>query len=381
MFKSHPVVKKCIPENAIPDDCIGVRGKIYPICNIKHPGGSTFIEMCAGCDATPLYESHHLNIRVANNLLDTLSHTGTYTPSKTYNYGSYSELRRRALNLLPTRASRTMDTSTRCVQTAVVCLTIVAHIRVLNSATIFNCVLSACLNTVCGGFGHNFLHRLEMGAILLDWNGLSCYEWLHEHVHSHHMYVNTRHDHDALSMEPFLYWLERRGKGILGPRTKHLVYAVAEVVVALQGNLGHRMRWSQLYNPRLPLWLRIAPFLFLLRVFSHVIVQGWVKGGITLFFVMSMASFYFATIAHMSHAVPNGIEYDSFLDSQLGNTVDVKVETRFAYLLLFLDRQRLHHLFPSVDHTRLFTLKKIAPSHSKSIRFLNKRVNKVLDTN
>ena len=64
----------------------------------------------------------------------------------------------------------------------------------------------------------------------------------------------------------------------------------------------------------------------------------------TLFFVMSMASFYFATIAHMSHAVPNGIEYDSFLDSQLGNTVDVKVETRFAYLLLFLDRQRLHHL-------------------------------------
>ena len=55
-----------------------------------------------------------------------------------------------------------------------------------------------------------------------------------------------------------------------------------------------------------------------------------------------------------------------------------KVDRRLSYIVLFLDRQRLHHLFPSVDHTRLTLLNGIVPHETNTILTLNDRVNRVL---
>ena len=96
------------------------------------------------------------------------------------------------------------------------------------------CLLSAAANTILGGYGHNAVHRMEPAAALLDWNGLSAYEWIHEHVHSHHMYVNTAHDHDAHSMAPFLHWTPSSSPSLLAARGKHAIYLISELAVALR---------------------------------------------------------------------------------------------------------------------------------------------------
>jgi len=251
------------------------------------------------------------------------------------------------------------------------------------------CVASATLNTLAGGLGHNALHGLRPASVLLDWNGLSCYEWLHEHVHSHHMYVNTWRDHDAVAMEPFLNWIAgARRPSLLGSRGKHALYAVGEIVVATQGTIGHRLRWRTLADPVYPWWLRLAPLLFVARAASHMAVQGLLRGGATMLLCMALASYAFSALAHLNHAAPparglgtadadaaalddadasfdadnaskaspDGTMVD-FVDQQLGNTADILAPAWARPWLLFLDRQTLHHLFPAVDHSRLLQLR------------------------
>ena len=67
MFRKHPIVKKAINEinTNIPNNCVGIKGIIYNISNFNHPGGNTFIEINKGCDITTLFETHHINHKLA----------------------------------------------------------------------------------------------------------------------------------------------------------------------------------------------------------------------------------------------------------------------------------------------------------------------------
>ena len=74
----------------------------------------------------------------------------------------------------------------------------------------------------------------------MDFNGLSTPEWLLEHISSHHMYTNTKHDHDAISMMPFLNWIPTKDKSLFSSRGKHIIYLLAEIIVPIQGLLIHK---------------------------------------------------------------------------------------------------------------------------------------------
>ena len=125
------------------------------------------------------------------------------------------------------------------------------------------CLLSSLVNSILGGYGHNGVHKLLYSSLLLDWNGLSSLEWLLEHVHSHHMYTNTIYDHDAISMKPFLNWIPSNTDSVFSVYGKHLIFLIAELVVSIQGNFIHKFRWSILFNNKYPIWLRLAPFVFI----------------------------------------------------------------------------------------------------------------------
>lgn len=62
-----------------------------------------------------------------------------------------------------------------------------------------------------------------------------------------------------------------------------------------------------------------------------------------------------------------------FLRHQLANTNDINSFFK-GPLILFLDRQTIHHLFPSIDHTRVFSV------NGKAITELNKKLNNVFKT-
>jgi hypothetical protein len=231
-----------------------------------------------------------------------------------------------------------------------------AHVAV-SRCTVFTlrwlvaCTASSFCNSLIGGYGHNGLHILSPSALGLDWNGLSSYEWLHEHIHSHHMYTNTVNDHDAISMLPFLAWIPGTTPGVLARHGKHLIYAISEIAVAINGNFVHMTRW-RLTDTRLPLWMRLGPALFIARCATYFWCQG-ARGAFTLLLTLTMAGYYFTYLAHLTH-VYGGDRRPNFLLHQLANTKDIDSHhDDVGVLVMFLDRQTLHHLLPPVDHTRL----------------------------
>ena len=359
-YRSLPVVKKALDPvcASIPDNTIGIHGKLYDITNFDHPGGASFVRLALGTDATALFETHHLDSQRAMSALKTLAIVGSYTPTVKYDYSDYAGIREIAHAIFPTRESRRMQPKWRRWLYATVTFTFGLHVLSLFMTVgtlkwMCVCVCAAYMNTVCGGYGHNALHRLEFSALLLDWNGLSCYEWMFEHIQSHHMYVNTDNDHDSISMEPFIQWIPHRRHNwfsVYAPYAKHILYAIAEIVVSIQGNFIHRTRWKALSNSQLPVWLRLAPFLFVARIGSYFLAQG-VAGLATALTTLCVAGYFFAYLAHLNHAF-DANEHPNFLRHQLKNTKDIGTIVKGS-ALLFLDRQTLHHSFPTIDHTQL----------------------------
>ena len=357
----HPVVRRALTplvrEGGIPKGCVGVHGKVYSVRDLlPHPGGDAFLHATEGTDVTALFETHHLNMERAMNALQTAPVRGTYEQEHAFQFDAYRRVRERMFAMYPTRRSRRMGAAWKVGMYACFLACGCMHAYVLSSFShpswgwASTCVACGVVNTMAGGYGHNGLHVLHPSSLALDWNGLSTFEWLLEHVSSHHVYVNTPFDHDAISMEPFVNWLpDRPVPAWFGKVGEHLIFAVAEVAVAVQGNFVHRTRWRVLVDPRFPAWVRFAPFLFALRVASCILVQGWWFGTCTCVLTLIAAGYLFSLLAHCNHRY-GGDKRPDFAAHQMANTVDLLPLGPFV---MFLDRQRLHHLFPCIDHTRL----------------------------
>ena len=102
----------------------------------------------------------------------------------------------------------------------------------------------------------------------------------------------------------------------------------------------------------LPVWIQAAPLLFVFRYATHLLSQGVLEGTITFAVSLSIASLYFSYLAHLNHALDPHPTRD-FMCHQLGATGDIQPMRMFNDLLLGLDRQTLHHLFPAVAHPLL----------------------------
>ncbi len=353
-YECHPIMKKAMDDlNVhIPNRCIGIHGKLYDVQHFQknHPGGIEWILTCKGTDATALFENMHLNSKLAKFQLEKIPCIGTYTPRLTWDFEGYRQIKSDMLTIFPTRSSR-KHTSFRfqcwCI------LAFSAHLYLLSCQTIdkvwyISLIFSAICNSIIGGFGHNYIHFLDKKSMALDWNGLSSFEWILEHVISHHCHTNLKHDHDSISMLPFVNWNKKTWTNLL----IFPLFFIGELVVALQGYLGHRCRWYPFLRKAYSLWIRFSPFVFLIRITSHFLFQSPIVGLSSILLTLMIASFYFSYLAHLNHAFEASQTYN-FLDHQLGSTGDLKSLPILNDLLLGLDRQTLHHLFPTIDHSLL----------------------------
>lgn len=399
MFYKHPIINKAfkIFNEKIPSNCVGIHGNLYEINNFDHPGGNTFIEINKGCDITVLFETHHINYNLAYNSLKNLNKIGTYKQDIFYNYSSYYYFRNKVLNIFQNKKSRLMNNFSRYCLISYICLGSFTYYKMLkytyDNLDIFFipiCLINSLVCSILGGFGHNGIHKLNFSSLLLDWNGLSSLEWLLEHVHSHHMYTNTIYDHDAISMIPFLNWLPSKNKSIFGTYGKHLIFSIAELIVPIQGNLIHRFRWSILFNNKYPIWLKFAPIIFVIRILLHINYQGIIFGIVNLSMCLIIAGYYFAYLAHLNHINLNNKNYDKinnldFIEHQMENTNDLKINNYFTHLFLHLNKQNMHHLFPTIDHSQLYKVYDLLNDYklqninnkSKSINLLNFELNKL----
>lgn len=349
-YEKHPVVRRAVGElnSGVPKECVGVHGKLYSVEEVErvHPGGKVWVQFARGTDASELFETSHINSEAASSLLHSLKQVGEFETRKgrPTDFGLYRKLKKVALEEMPTRKSRRGEGNEFFY---FVVLNIALHSLLFSDSggtlTLSFCI--ALLNTVLGGMGHNYLHMLDARCLALDWNGLSSAEWLLEHVSSHHPFVNTEFDHDSMSMKPFVEWMEGRWANL----TAYPLFLVGEIAVAIQGYVGHRCRWASLV-PSPPFWMRAAPWLFPARVAAHILALGVWKGAAVLLSTLCVASFYFSWLAHLNHA-PSGERTECFATHQIRNTADV--DSEWGTILLNLNKQSLHHLFPTVDHSLL----------------------------
>jgi len=381
LFEDLPIVKKAIGSinQTIPFNTIGIHGVLYDISSINHPGGDLFIKLAAGTDATSLFETHHLNSNIANKYLQTLLKKGTYTQIEKYDYTEYNQFKTIMFRKFPDKKSRRMTNYGFFILLLFFSAWFIIHtLLVLSKFDKFwfpLCMISSFLNSICGGYAHNALHSLSPISIFLDWNGLSCYEWLLEHLQSHHMNVNTIYDHDSISMEPLLNWLPNRPTTTFNINKviiKNAIFTISEIVVAFNGNFVHKARWKILFRKGFPIWMKLAPFFFCIRIFTHIYFQGFYLGLVTFFTTLCTAGYMFSYLAHLNHTFGSD-ERPNFLRHQLANTNDINSFFK-GPLILFLDRQTIHHLFPSIDHTRVFSV------NGKAITELNKKLNNVFKT-
>ena len=396
-YKKHPIVRKAFKNinSQIPHNAIGIRGRLYSISSLNdknifnHPGGNALIKINEGTDITNLFETHHLNIKLAEHYLEKLPHIGFYEQRVKYDFTLYNKLRKVVLSYFQRQKDRQMNNFTKYSLYGYIVLTLIFHSLLLNESKysfkyIILCILSSINNAICGSFGHNGIHNLSLSSLLLDWNGLSSIEWLLEHVHSHHMYTNTEYDHDAISLRPFLNWIPNNNSSLFAEKGKHLIYLIGELVIAIQGNLVHRCRWKLLFKKEYPMFLRLSPFVFICRILSHIIFQGFKFGIITLVISLMIASYYFSYLAHLNHGYSesNIINknnknkyYNDFVIEQLKHTNDINIDSKLSHLFLMLDRQTIHHLFPSIDHCHLKKVKEIL------INYINHKEHTVININ
>ena len=380
----HTIFDEYIVTNL--QDTVGVHGVLYNIRDFEHPGGNYLLKAYNGQDITALYETHHIHHERASHQLSKLPTCGKYDTKVNFCFRSYRRVRSR-VSVLVKDTFRSVTLEDNIVYYTFIFLVIFSHLTLLSISTfsttwLIACIISSFFNAVIGGYAHNDVHQFKWTALGLDWNGLSAFEWLHEHVHSHHMYTNTKLDHDTISMKPFLNWRSSEESCILNSSQKYLVYMVSEIVVLWNGMVKHRLRWKPVFDSTAPLWLRVGPFIPLLRILTHFVMQPPILAASSYLSSTALSGFYFSYLAHLNHASVLPDLKDSgtidFLSHQLLHTHDIRFPCSFAPFILFLDRQVLHHLFPTIQHTQLSVLQQTMKIPKHDIRVLHHNVNGVL---
>jgi fatty acid desaturase len=226
-----------------------IHGKAYDLSSFiaLHPGGEEWIRMSASRDATTLFETTHVRIKLARKALGRYHAPGAPValPSQSDKYawdpaGLHATLRDRVAEALVANilGDSSADTSvsdatkvnwtvwkqatdpTASFKTARalgLLLYMAAFMALLWARTASSAVAFGALTAVMGGFGHNALHSRgkRWDSYLFECAGMSHRVYRLGHVMGHHCVPNTDHDPDATSLKPFISYepVPRDGDG------------------------------------------------------------------------------------------------------------------------------------------------------------------------
>ncbi|KAK7068825.1 hypothetical protein SK128_014906 [Halocaridina rubra] len=349
------------------DDDIGpywrVHDKLYDLSSFieKHPGGRDWLLATRGTDVTELFESSHISLAPEALLAKFYVKDAEKPRNSPFTFredGFYKKFKskvRPILQKVGTGPSRKMLMIMDGITTVFITLTLIATI----TQSAFIASIAGITLSLASIASHNFSHQRDNWRMyVIDLSMLCSYDWRITHVLSHHPFPNTFYDLEVARLEPVLVLLPDPGKNLMqrfGCRIyEYLIYPIHFYLNALK-KYYLIIRGEEQFRPEL-----LLPGLELV-VMALIAPSIW--GAIWIWFVVhtSNSCFWAAIALVLSHHHPDayheGDRQREDLDwglCQLDATRDrAEIVGNLFLVVTTLGDHSLHHLLPTVDHSKL----------------------------
>ncbi|OXA46666.1 Cytochrome b5-related protein [Folsomia candida] len=347
-------------------DAIGdywrVHDKLYDLTNFieKHPGGRDWIDVTRGTDVTEAFESSHiLNMnKVESILAKYYVKEATHPRNSPYEFkddGFYKTLKRRVEPILkkvgtgPTKRLLLTQDLLASLYVFTSCL------GAWSGSWLLQILAGIILGMVVVG-AHNFLHLKDTWRrFYFDLCPMTSFEFRITHGLSHHLFPNTILDYEVIALQPIFELLPSRPKNLLNRYGSliysHFVYSQIMGQDILRRVLAIYSGQAKIRPENFLIFIQLAIFIFL--------SSSLINGTLCWLIIYSAASYWLAIVGF--HDGDEARHDPDFGLCQLDSTLDKADDfhkTELAVLTTFGEHP-LHHLFPSVCHSKLPLLKPI----------------------
>jgi len=344
-----------------------VHGKWYDLNDYvaSHPGGPDWLKLTRGQDITEAFEVHHLNMPKVQKVLKTMyvkdaskEYVGKYTWDEN---GFYRTVKRRVWEHVGVGTDGRPNTKPTTYFLTLCSFAVAVHFlsfaALLYAPGWMMAILAGLTLQTFHGIGHNFLHMKDnMWMYCYDFCGWKHHHHRVSHALSHHLYPNTKIDLE--DPEPYSYSFTSNAKEnspwviVIGPLA--MWSGPLRTIIGLwQGLALGKTEWRHEYSFNMvQLALLLAACGPIAGVMNFCIMH-FVCG-----FCIECAGFgLHRSVFCWSDGDPNA-KYD-FGEHALAATADHDVDMPLLpslYLFQILNNHSVHHLFPTVDKSRILEI-------------------------
>ena len=342
-----------------------VHGKVYDLNSFldEHPGGRTWLELTKGQDVTEAFEAHHLNMKKAQAKLKTFSVGETasdYVGRYEWNdNGFYRTLKRKVCEVFKeTQPNGLPDTGPKLFSLVLSSVAIGLHFAVFALSLHYKSYLLAIgtgltLQTF-HGIGHNALHRKDnIWMYAYDFCGWKHHKHRISHALSHHLFPNTKLDLEHPEPGSFVFTsnVDRNSKWVFITGPLMMWSGPLRYIFELWFNVSQKKEpWRPEYC------FNVLQLLAYMKCwgFSHGL-GGFCVMHLVCGFCIETAGFgLHRSVFCWTHGDPNA-KYD-FGEHCLSATADHDVDISLSsslFLYQHLNNHGIHHLFPTIDVSRI----------------------------
>ena len=360
------------------DDKLGGKGShlwrihdgLYDLTNFisKHPGGDDVIEATEGIDITEAFEaSHPINPRKLQAILNKYFVRKIEEPrTSRFTFkddGFYRTLKRKAEPILKSVGTGP-SLSITLLQDSLTVLFLSTLILAAMTESFFISISSGIFLGMVLSLSHNFFHQKPSWRMYIwDLSLLSSRDWRITHAFSHHLYTSTYYDLELASWEPLAVFTPSLPKTVvqkcLAPIYIPFLYSlvtlleyIRKICLILSGIERFHFENSFPIIELLMFWITNGDFYMSLKcwVVIHMCSSFW------LAFLPQISTHRHPELYHAGDlpsqaTIRNNLDWGVY---QLDTGFDVTGKSdHFIMKVTTFGDHRLHHLFPTVDHSKL----------------------------
>ncbi|TRY68651.1 hypothetical protein TCAL_02479 [Tigriopus californicus] len=329
----------------------------------KHPGGSMWIAETRGTDITEAFEVAHVFGDNFGKILTkyhvrSVENSPRKSPFTFKSDGFYQTLKRRVQKILKevgTGPSHQMLLIQDGLFFSYVTLLLLT--AWLGGPWILVVATGLILGMTCS-CAHNFFHQRDNYRMYLgDLSASHSRDWRISHMLCHHLFTNSAIDVESSVFLPFINWFVVPDKTWtqlhLFPMLYPLMYLLTFPVnlvqrpfFVLKGETPFRLEYVL---PYVPLLVFLS---FGLSLVSTILVWFTMHGiaGFWIVFTSLIGTHHHPSVFHDGDYLPKDLDWGI---SQIDTTRDVNKSGNLFLIATSFGDHLLHHLFPTVDHSKL----------------------------